>query len=266
MPSVTTPASSATPYPDMPARTSIPPRRIRQVTTTLERMFGRPERTSPRPDPVSMLIATILSQNTSDRNSHRAWISLRERFPSWKRLEDAPLRSIRSAIRIGGMAQQKAARIRTAIRLINDGYGGVALRAIRRLNDDRAIERLTEIPGVGVKTAACVLLFSMDRGVFPVDTHVHRVCTRLGLAPGSRSPEETFRIMRGRVPAADAHALHTNMIRFGRSVCRAQRPLCGSCHFMNICTHPGRHDRREAIALTPHESDSFTLLDSIRPA
>ncbi len=117
-----------------------------------------------------------------------------------------------------------------------DEEGDLEMRSLRRRPSDEIIERLTSFSGIGTKTAACVLLFSLGREVFPVDTHVHRICNRLGLAPESKSPEETFRKMQGIVPRGKSYSFHINLIQFGRTVCRAQKPLCAFCPVFRLCT------------------------------
>jgi endonuclease-3 len=167
-----------------------------------------------------MLIATILSQNTNDKNSHRAYSELRRLYPRWKDVAGAPLGALKAAIRTGGMADQKGRSIQEALATVHKVYGAYDLRALRKKSNERVMEELTGLRGVGFKTTSCVLLFSLGRDVFPVDTHVHRLCTRLGLAPGSRSPEATFDTMSGLVPKGKGYSFHTNMIRFGRRICR----------------------------------------------
>jgi len=210
-----------------------------------------------------MLIATILSQNTNDKNSFRAYQALRTRYPEWGQVVEAPLRDVRTAIRAGGMANQKAPRIRGALKAVREMYGTYDLSALRNRPSRTIISELTALRGVGPKTAACVLLFSLGRDVFPVDTHVHRLCSRLGLAPGSRTPDETFEAMQRVVPPGKGYSFHTNLIRFGRMVCRSQRPLCGECPVYEECGFPGK-DRtrgRRSISTTDHH---FMLLDNVR--
>jgi endonuclease-3 len=239
-------------------------RKTRAVASVLEQYLGIPRQRPPFPDPLETLIATVLSQNTNDRNSHRAYTALRTRFPSWADVERAPVRSLVSTIRTGGMANQKAARIREVLRIVRERYGWHTMSFAKSLSDDAILRELTKLNGVGTKTAACVLLFSLGRDVFPVDTHVHRVCVRLGLAKGSRSPDETFAVMRNLVPAGKAYSLHTNMIRFGRKVCRSNLPLCDLCPLYRFCEFEqktaGIGPSRQSRA-----SHDFMMLDHILP-
>jgi endonuclease-3 len=210
-----------------------------------------------------MLIATVLSQNTNDRNSHRAYTALRERYPSWDDVAGAPLRALVATIRSGGMANQKAARIKGILKAVKEKYGRYDLSALRRRTSDEVIEELTQLKGVGSKTAACVLVFSLGRDVFPVDTHVHRLCGRLGLTPGSRTPEETFERMKPLVPQGKGYSFHTNLIRFGRKICHAQRPACGLCPLQLDCCYEAKERCVSGTGKVSSADHSFMLLDNI---
>ena len=234
-----------------------------RVAFILEEALGIPPRQARRPPPLDMLVATILSQNTNDRNSHRAYAALRERYPTWRGVAQASPAAIRVTIRSAGMANQKERHIRGALASIRRRYGAYDLGPVRRKTDIQVLEELTALSGVGVKTAACVLLFSLDRNVFPVDTHVHRLCTRLGLAPGCRTPEKTFAAMQNLVPPGRAHSLHTNMIRFGRTVCRPSRPACGRCPLYVDCVFEGKSRRTQTRGRHVSPESAFMLLDNI---
>ncbi len=238
-------------------------RKTAAISRLLEGHMGIPERQSPPAPPLDMLIATILSQNTSDGNSHRAYSELRRRFPTWELVAGARPAAIRAAIRTGGMANQKSARIRETLASVLHMYGTYDLSPLRKLPSEEIMRRLTALKGVGVKTAACVLLFSLHRDAFPVDTHVHRLCTRLGLAPGSRNPEETFEAMKSLVPPGKAHSLHTNLIRFGRTICRPSNPRCAECPLYDACCFEGKTPPGGAKnAPLPGRRD-FMLLDNV---
>lgn len=237
--------------------------RTREVARVLNRSLGRPALPRRRARPLDMLIATILSQNTADRNSHRAWRELRRRFPDWASAAAAPPAALRAAIRPGGMAALKTLTIRRTLAHVRSRFGAYDLGALAGLTDDAALAELTAVKGVGVKTAACVLLFSLGRNVFPVDTHVHRVCTRLGLVPRPGTPERTFQGMRDLVRRRGAYALHTNMIRLGRTVCRAQRPACGSCPLCLLCRAPERRRHRGIRLERARTGAGFMALDHV---
>lgn len=226
--------------------------------------MGTPRQVFPLPRPLDMLIATILSQNTNDKNSHRAYLQLRKKFHRWSDVASAPLSSIVSSIRVGGMANQKAPRIKETLCAVRERFGGYGLSALDTMENSNIIGELTRINGVGVKTAACVLLFSMGRDVFPVDTHVHRICGRLGLAPGRTTPEKTFHFMQTLVPEGKGYSFHTNLIRFGRRVCRSNQPACNVCPLFDECIFPDKkRDLRRKRAASTADHD-FMLLDNVR--
>lgn len=213
-----------------------------------------------------MLIATILSQNTNDKNSHRAYTQLQEKYPTWQEVAEAPVHGIISAIRVGGIANQKSVRIKETLAAIKEKYGGYDLSSLHKKSSREVIEELTALNGIGLKTSACVLLFSMGRDVFPVDTHVHRICGRLGLAPGCATPEKTFHFMKDLVPKGKGHAFHTNLIRFGRRVCRSNTPACERCPLYDECVFEGRkRELRPGLPQSKADHD-FMLLDNIRVA
>jgi endonuclease-3 len=234
-----------------------------RIARVLEHFLGTPEQTASLPPPLDMLIATILSQNTNDKNSHRAYTLLRERYPTWEAVARAPLQSIKAAIRVGGMANQKAPRIKNTLAEVKARYGAYDLSALYEKSDEDVLAELTTMNGIGVKTAACVLLFSMRRDVFPVDTHVHRICSRLGLADGSTIPEKTFGIMRHLVPKGRGYSFHTNLIRFGRKVCRSQNPDCGICPLYNECVYEKKKKRPSRQRVPSVADHDFMLLDNV---
>jgi endonuclease-3 len=191
----------------------------------------------PRLPIVDEVVATVLSQHTSDVNSARAFIRLRERFPSWEQVADAPAGEIADAIRCGGMAGPKARRIKQILGAVVEREGRIDLSRLHGLDDQAAEDYLTSLPGVGPKTAACVLAFSMGRAAFPIDTHVHRVVTRLGWIPAGTTAEKAHRLLAPRVPAGIRYELHVELIRHGRTVCLARRPRCGVCVLLDLCPY-----------------------------
>ncbi|MGI8944803.1 MAG: endonuclease III domain-containing protein [Thermoleophilaceae bacterium] len=210
----------------------VPPRRLRAILARLGREYRRPVG-HPHRAPIDELVLTVLSQNTNDRNRDVAYGRLRDRFASWDAVRDAPVEEVEEAIRPGGLAPTKAARIQEILRAI----GADDLRRLETDPLDRARASLTALPGVGRKTAACVLLFSYGRPDIPVDTHVHRVGTRLGLfrpgAPLDEAHDEMLRLCRG----ADPYEAHTSLIRLGRRTCVARAPRCGECPLRRMCPY-----------------------------
>jgi endonuclease III len=205
-------------------------RRVRAIRDRLREMYGR-TRNHPHGDPVGELVRTVLSQNTNDRNRDVAYGRLRERFPSWEAVRDAPPAEVIEAIRPGGLAQQKGPRIQEILRRIGDRIDLDWLAAVPR---EEAISYLTALPGVGRKTAACVQIFSFGLPEIPVDTHVYRVGGRLGLFPPKASLERAHDEMLAITDPADAYELHMNLIRHGREVCRPV-PRCEQCQLRRMC-------------------------------
>lgn len=214
------------------------PARLRQIARRLRRAYGLPPPPRRLP-PLDELVLTILSQNTNDTNRDRAYADLRAKLPAWEDVAAAPLPVIERAIRSGGLAPTKAPRIRAVLRALRDQ--GIALddRALRRIRHDRLFDLLVALPGVGPKTAACVLLFSLDRPYFPVDTHVHRVAVRLGLVAPRSTAVQTQAQLQGALAPADMYEVHMNLIRHGRHVCVALRPVCSQCVLNDLCPKIG---------------------------
>ena len=211
---------------------------VREILRRLQRVHG--PLTSPRRlDPLDELVLTILSQNTSDTNRDRAWIALRERFPTWEDVTDAPTRAVEDAIRPGGLARTKAPRIQAVLRAVCEARGRCDLRFLRRASDEEAKAFLGSLPGVGPKTVACVLAFSLGRPALPVDTHVHRVARRLGLIGPRVGAGPAHGALEALVRPPDRLPIHVALIRHGRTVCRAQRPRCEECVLSDLCPRVG---------------------------
>jgi len=188
-------------------------------------------------DPISELVSTILSQNTNDVNRDRAFQQLRERFPSWERVRDADVDEIKDAIRVSGLANSKGPTIQRALRRITEERGELSLGFLQEMSVEHAKNWLTETKGVGVKTASIVLLFSLGKPAFPVDTHVHRVTKRLGLTGPKASRERAHRILEETLPEETYYAFHLNVIRHGREVCVASTPRCEECVLSDLCAY-----------------------------
>ncbi|MBN2564682.1 MAG: endonuclease III [Candidatus Eisenbacteria bacterium] len=204
------------------------------MARSLEARFGMPTR-APERDLIAGLVRTVLSQNTTDTNSSRAYMKLRERFPRWDDVERADARSIEAAIRSGGLARTKARRIKALLREIRRTRGSLDLGFLRRKDTDEVIEYLLGMDGVGPKTAACVALFDLGRDVMPVDTHVHRIIRRTGVVGSPSGREVTYRALRGLVPKGTALSLHVNLVRLGRELCHPRSPRCEDCPIRRDC-------------------------------
>jgi endonuclease-3 len=208
--------------------------KVLNVIQLLQQEYGSRQREG-NEEAISVLIGTILSQNTSDLNSKRAFESLRADFDSWEAILSAETESIAESIKIGGLARVKARRIKFALEAIWQSRGSFDLEFLKSLPLSQAKAWLKELPGVGPKTAGCVLLFSFDRPALPVDTHVFRVARRLGLIDSEVSIGKAHEILENQVPPTDIRQFHLNMIEHGRQVCRAQKPQCEQCILRNLC-------------------------------
>jgi endonuclease III len=216
--------------------------RLDEIECILDETYG-PRRLIPNGDPISTLVSTILSQNTSDTNTERAFASLLRRFPQWDDVVEADTNDMIEAIRSGGLANRKAPRIQEALEEIRDRYGAYSLEPLAALPLDDARDALLSIDGVGPKTAACVLLFAMGRPAFPVDTHVFRVARRLGLITDSTSPVRAHATLEAMM-AGDAnrtYRVHVEMIAHGRAICTACRPKCSICPLRSYCAYATTH-------------------------
>jgi endonuclease-3 len=215
-------------------------RKAEQAYARLNQAYGEPL-WRPHRSPMEQLIVTILSANTNDVNSGRAFHQLMERFDDdWDAIRTAPLEEIKTAIRPAGMYNQKAPHIVRTLEMIYDEQGGYSLDHVAQMPVDEALVYLTRFPGVGHKTASIVLLFCFNAGSFPVDTHVQRISQRLGVAPRKSSPEQVKRIWESLLPPETYYALHINLIRHGREICRARTPRCEVCPVNGLCDYYGR--------------------------
>ncbi len=206
------------------------------VSRLLMGMYGSPDWRQQLP-PLDELIDCILSQSTTDANRDRAFDALKARFPSWEAVRDAPTEAVIDAIRPAGLANQKAPRIQGVLRTISEAYGSLGIDFLNDLPLEEARAWLTNLDGVGPKTAAIVLCFAFNRPAFPVDTHIHRVGRRIGFLPDGISAEKAHPVMEAMIPAGDYYAFHLNLIRHGREICRARRPECERCPLTGHCDY-----------------------------
>lgn len=208
---------------------------VKEITLLLEKRYGIPQKEG-RVDPLDLLIRTILSQNTNDLNRDRAYQRLKTRFPHWEDVLRAKTEAVISAIRPGGLAEQKAKRIREILRWIKKREGKLSLIFLKKMDSEGIKKIIGSLKGVGPKTVHCLLLFGLGREAFPVDTHVLRVGKRLGFIPERMSAEEAHQWMIPLVPPKKSLSLHLNLIQFGRQVCQAKNPQCGICFLSRECT------------------------------
>lgn len=207
---------------------------LQELIDLLNEHFGTPVLNHPK-DPLSELIFTILSQNTTDTNRDRAYERLKNRFPRWRDVLEADREAVEDAIRVGGLGRQKSARIQEILRTIDRQRGELSMEYLAEMSVEKARQELLSFTGVGRKTAAIVLLFSLGRPAFPVDTHVHRVGTRLGLIPEKMSADAAHDVMEQLVPPRHYFDFHINLIRLGRTVCGPRRILCEVCPVRYRC-------------------------------
>lgn len=215
-------------------------RRRAKIEVVLERLGARyehPTRGAPRLDAISELVLTILSQNTADTNSFRAFTALRERYRTWDEVLGAPTAELTEVIRPGGLAPTKAPRIQHVLAEVLADRGSLDLTFLADLPLDEARDWLTALPGVGRKTASIILLFTYGRPAMPVDTHVYRVAERLGLLPPRTDPTKAHALLEGALRPEEMYAYHIETIRHGRDTCRAPRPICGLCPLTDICDY-----------------------------
>ena len=211
-------------------------KKIEKIIHSLEKEYGIPSHKK-KVDPLDILIQTILSQNTNDRNRDRAYQALKIRFPQWEDLLKAPTGALMQAIRTGGLARQKAKRIRQILQWIKDREGKLSLHFLKKMGSGEIKNTLEKLKGIGPKTVYCLLLFGMGREAFPVDTHILRVGKRMGFIPGGVNAEKAHPWMVPFIPRGKSLSLHLNLIHFGREICRAKNPKCEICFLVKDCCY-----------------------------
>ncbi|MGN6810294.1 MAG: endonuclease III domain-containing protein [Thermomicrobiales bacterium] len=221
--------------------------RISRVIAVLDDVYG-PRQNIPSCDPLDGLIGTILSQATSDVNSRRAHHALRAAYPTWAAVLAAPDDELADVIRSGGLANLKARRIKDVLATIKEERGDFDLASLASLPLEEAIAWLRRLPGVGPKTAACVLLFDLGRPALPVDTHVYRVSRRLGLIGSKVSAEAAHTVLQEQLAPEDIYAFHVEMIAHGRKICRAGAPKCEICPLASLCDY--YHYQQRAVSIS----------------
>ncbi len=231
---------------------------IKKIDRLLINYFGVPEKNKKAPSPLDMLIATILSQNTNDNNSYKAFKNLKTKSKNWNDIEKLRTTEIEELIKVAGLGKQKSAAIKNVLTSLLKKNGKITLDYLKKMKDDEVLNELTQYPGVGIKTASCVLQFSLRRNVCPVDTHVHRTLNRIGLVKTS-TPDKTFETIYNFMPPDIAHSFHTNLIRLGREICKSQKPICSLCPLIKIC----KFEPKNLSKIDSHKQNPFMLLDSI---
>eukprot|EP00762_Andalucia_godoyi_P001340 ANDGO_04769.mRNA.1 Putative DNA glycosylase At3g47830 len=200
------------------------------------RVYGHRTQRSSGKTVLDGLVAVMLSQNTTDRNSSAAFHSLKSRFRTWQEVRQCNVAELEESIRVGGLAPTKARRIKKLLdQLFESNRGELSLEHLRHSPTEEVVRELSQFDGIGPKSISCVLLFTMGRHDFPVDTHVHRLCSRFGWTPAQSSREDTYHYMNALVPDGIQYELHVNMVQHGRKICKSQAPMCSMCHLCLIC-------------------------------
>jgi len=215
-------------------------KKLEILARRLRDSFGVPVRQHSFPEPLELLIATVLSQNTNDINSHRAFTNLKGSIPDFTALDSASPLKIERLIKVGGIAKKKSRAIIKIVREIKKKFNRFDRKTLKRIGRDQLVESLKEITGIGYKTAACVSLFAIgDDDAFPVDTHVHRILNRLGIVD-EKTPDKTYNAVKDSIPSGMGYQLHINLIKFGRTTCTSQKPSCFGCPLYDICGWVGK--------------------------
>lgn len=235
---------------------------ILKINDALLKKFGKPKRNLSS-DPLDILIATILSQNTNDLNSHKAFLNLKSNFKSYNELLNADLKKIESLIKVAGLGKQKAKAIKNFLVELKSERGELKLDFLKKIEIKDALNYLTDFKGIGSKTAACVLLFGLHKNVCPVDTHIHRILNRIGIVKTS-DRNKTFEFLLENLPEGIAHEFHTNLIKLGRTVCLSQSPRCFDCPLKEICRYEKKNLKPNRTNFRKSEMNKdFMLLDSV---
>ena len=208
---------------------------IAEIISKLTSTYGEKKLPAKHIAPLDELIFTILSQNTNDVNRDRAYANLRRLYPTWDAVLAATPEQIEPAIRVGGLSRQKSVRIHKILGEIKQQHGSLSLDFLHSWEMDAIHDYLIQLKGVGEKTVACVLLFSLGMPALPVDTHVHRVAQRLGLVTTGANEKKTMELLLAQVPPSGRYAFHVLLIQHGRTICQARKPDCSNCVLLSIC-------------------------------
>jgi len=233
-------------------------KKIEKINKLLIEHFGIPQKAKVLPTPLDAIIGTILSQNTNDKNSYSAFKNLKDNFKNWDELAKLSPAKIEKYIKVAGLGKQKSKAIYQLLQSLKKKQKTVSLDHIKEKSNDQILDELTSYNGVGVKTASCVLLFSLERNICPVDTHVHRTLNRIGIVK-TNTPEKTFYEILNKIPEKTAHSFHTNLIRLGREVCKPTNPICSVCPLLKLC----KFDHKSFTQKIKNKTISFMLLDNL---
>jgi len=233
------------------------------VISRLDKHFGKPfDHTKKPPEILDVLIATKLSQNTTDKSSFKAYTNLKKKFGTWDKVANADYDDIRDCIKVCGLSNTKARNIKLMLQQMKKNYGTLDLTFMKEYDNEKVYEEFLQYGGIGVKTISCVLIFAMGRDAFPVDTHVHRVMNRLGLV-NTNSPVNTFEDIKDRIPEGNRYELHSNLIKFGRNFCRSNNPLCSKCFLYSLCGYDMKIEYRKLKPPVKVTENYFIILEHL---
>ncbi|MEP7147173.1 MAG: endonuclease III [bacterium] len=237
--------------------------KLKTALKILSEYYGEPfDCGSDRPSVLDVLIATKLSQNTTDKSSFAAFGNLKQRFKNWDEVAKADITEIKDCIRVCGLVNTKAVQIKKMLQSMKEEYGTLDLSFMKEYENEKVYEKFLLYKGIGVKTVSCVLIFALGRDAFPVDTHVHRVLNRLAIVQ-THSPEKTFEQVKDNIPEGKRYELHSCLIKFGRNICRAKNPICSICFLYNICEFPMKKIYRKKKNILMPKANNFIILENI---
>ena len=232
------------------------------IIRTLESLYHSKQNTKPVLSPIDMLIAVKLSQNTTDKSSYKAFRNLKESYKSWDEVSKADSEDIKEKIKVCGLANTKAKNILELLSSIKKDFNGFDLSELETRSNEEIYEQFLKYNGLGVKTISCLLAFSFGRNVFPVDTHVHRILNRLGIVT-TNTAEQTFEASKKVIPDDEKISFHTNLIKFGRNICKAASPLCGVCPLYRLCRFPEKKYFKERTLNAEIKENNFLIIEAV---
>lgn len=237
--------------------------KIEKIAEKLSDYFGEPFNAKQNPPAIlDVLIATKLSQNTTDKSSFKAYKNLRKKYSTWEKVSKADTEQIKECIKICGLSDTKARNIKEMLVKMKRNYGNLDLRFLHEYTNEEVYTELLQYAGLGKKTISCVLIFAMGRDAFPVDTHVHRILNRLGIVK-TNTPEKTYEKADIIIPEGKKYELHSNLIKFGRNICTAKNPLCNICFLYKECMFDEKKIHRKNQIKENAANNNFIILENI---
>lgn len=235
--------------------------RLAAIISRLETHYDTTFKPVKKKNLLDVLIAVKLSQNTTDKTSHKAYLNLKKNYKDWEEVMLSPLPKIQKDIRICGMAETKSKDIKNMLKEMNTKHGNLSMKHLYKMTDDEIYDELLSYKGIGKKTIACLLAFGMGRSSFPVDTHVHRILNRIGIVD-TQTPEKTFEKAKNIIPDDKKIGFHINLIKFGRSICKAPNPVCSECFIYDLCSFKEKIYYKEKLSGEIKENN-FIILENI---